>query len=68
MDTTYSQSEPVTQPSPTAITTPAQRWASATLDSLIILSDQKPSSLTRLKKRAIEALFVPATGREVQHG
>ncbi len=66
MDTIYRTSEPVTQPSPTAITTPAQRWASAQLDRLIILSDQKPSSLTRLKKRAIEAAFVPAFGREVR--
>ncbi len=68
MDTTYRTSEPVTQRSPTAITTPAQRWASSQLDRLIIFSDQKPSKRTRLLKRAIEAAFVPATGREVRHG
>ncbi len=71
MSTICTQSEPVTQPSPTAITTPAQRWASSQLDRLIIEAERANSSrstVRRWKKRAIEAAFVPAFGREVQHG
>ncbi len=67
MSTICTQSEPSAQPSPTAITTPAQKWASATLDRLIIAEEEKqPSKLTRLTRRAIEAAFVPAYGREVR--
>ncbi len=69
---TYSHtSEPITQPSPTAITTPAQKWASSQLDRLIIEAERANSSrsiVRRWKKRALEAAFVPAFGREVRHG
>ncbi len=72
MDTIYRTSEPVTQPSPTAINTPAQRWASAQLDRIEIKRQDAGGQLApfqRLQKRVIEAAFVPAAyGREVQHG
>lgn len=66
----HSQSEPITQPSPTAINTPAQRWASSMLDRLIIEAERSNSSrstLRRWKKSTLEKLFVPAFGREVRH-
>ncbi len=60
-------SDVTTHPSPTAINTQAQKWASATLDRLIIAEEEKNASrLTRLTRRVLEAAFVPAYGREVQ--
>lgn len=68
MDTIYRTSEPVTQPSPTAITTPAQRLASSLLDRIEIERQNRGGQLRtfqRLQKRAAE-IVVPAYGREVR--